>query len=124
MTVFMENQDSLYIPRMQTSITVMGEVQNPSSHRFKAGLSVNEYLALAGGARKRADEDLVFVIRADGSVMLPSSSWFAGADSELKPGDTIIMPLDTEYKDSLSLWTQVTQILFQSAVAITAINSI
>lgn len=122
--LFMENQDSLYIPRMQTSITVMGEVQNPSSHRFKAGLSVNEYLALAGGARKRADEDLVFVIRADGSVMLPSSSWFAGGDSELKPGDTIIMPLDTEYKDSLSLWTQVTQILFQSAVAITAINSI
>jgi polysaccharide export outer membrane protein len=102
----------------------MGEVQNPSSHRFKAGLSVNEYLALAGGARKRADEDLVFVIRADGSVMLPSSSWFDGSDSELKPGDTIIMPLDTEYKDSLSLWTQVTQILFQSAVAITAINSI
>jgi polysaccharide export outer membrane protein len=81
-------------------------------------------LALAGGARKRADEDLVFVIRADGSVMLPSSDWFAADDGTLKPGDTIIMPLDTEYKDSLSLWTQVTQILFQSAVAISAISSI
>lgn len=120
----MENQDSLYIPRMQNSITVMGEVQNPGSHRYRAGLSVNDYLALAGGARKRADEDLVFVIRADGSVMLPSSDWFAASDGTLKPGDTIIMPLDTEYKDSLSLWTQVTQILFQSAVAISAISSI
>ena len=120
----MENQDSLYIPRMQNSITVMGEVQNPGSHRYRAGLSVNDYLALAGGARKRADEDLVFVIRADGSVMLPASDWFAANDGTLKPGDTIIMPLDTEYKDSLSLWTQVTQILFQSAVAISAISSI
>jgi len=120
----MENSDSLYIPRIQNSITVMGEVQNPGSHRYRAGLSVREYLSLAGGARKRADEDLVFVIRADGSVMLPSSEWFAANDSTLKPGDTIIMPLDTEYKDSLSLWTQVTQILFQSAVAISAISSI
>lgn len=120
----MENQDSLYIPRIQNSVTVMGEVQNPGSHRYRAGLSVKDYLSLAGGARKRADEDLVFVIRADGSVMLPSSEWFAANDSSLKPGDTIIMPLDTEYKDSLSLWTQVTQILFQSAVAISAISSI
>ena len=120
----LENQDSLYIPRIQNSVTVMGEVQNPGSHRYRAGLSVKDYLSLAGGARKRADEDLVFVIRADGSVMLPSSEWFAANDSSLKPGDTIIMPLDTEYKDSLSLWTQVTQILFQSAVAISAISSI
>ncbi len=118
-----EHQDNLYIPRMQNSVTVMGEVQHPGSHRFRSGVSVKEYLALAGGPKQRASQDLVFVIRADGSVMLPESGWFA-KEGDLKPGDTIIMPLDTEYKDNLSMWTQVTQILFQSAVAISAINSI
>jgi len=119
-----EHQDSLFIPRTQTSITIMGEVQHPGSHRFRSGLSVNEYLALAGGARKRADDKRVFVIRADGSVMIPEQSrWFSATSDQLKPGDTIIMPLDTEYKDSLSMWAQVTQIFYQTAVAIAALNS-
>ncbi|MDP5029780.1 hypothetical protein, partial [Paraglaciecola sp.] len=74
--------------------------------------------------RKRADEQRLFVIRADGSVMVPgTNSWFTAANDELKPGDTIIMPLDTEYKDSLSTWAQVTQIFYQTAVAIAALNS-
>jgi polysaccharide export outer membrane protein len=119
-----EHKDMLYIPRVQTSITVMGEVQHPGSHRFRSGVSVKDYLALAGGARKRADDGRVFVIRADGSVMIPSqNSWFSIANNELKAGDTIIMPLDTDYKDGLSLWAQVTQIFYQTAVAIAALNS-
>lgn len=119
-----EHQDKLYVPSLQTSITVMGEVQHPGSHRFRAGVSVKDYLALAGGSRKRADEKRVFVIRADGSVMIPSqSSWFSVANNELKAGDTIIMPLDTDYKDGLTLWAQVTQIFYQTAVAIAALNS-
>ncbi len=119
-----EHQDSLTIPRTQTSVTVMGEVQHPGSHRHRAGLSVRDYLALAGGARKRADEKRVFVIRADGSVMIPSQNrWFSAANDELRPGDTVIMPLDTEYKDGLSMWAQVTQIFYQTAVALAALNS-
>lgn len=120
-----EHEDRLLIPRTQTSITVMGEVQHPGSHRYRAGLNLREYLALAGGARKRADEKRVFVIRADGSVMLPSKNrWFSAANDNLRPGDTVIMPLDTEYKDGLSLWSQVTQIVYNSAVALAALNSI
>ena len=119
-----EHEDRLLIPRTQTSITVMGEVQHPGSHRYRAGLNLREYLALAGGARKRADEKRVFVIRADGSVMLPTQNrWFSASNDNLKPGDTVIMPLDTEYKDSLSTWAQVTQIFYQTAVAIAALNS-
>lgn len=119
-----EHQDNLFIPRVQSSITVMGEVQHPGSHRFRSGISVQDYLALAGGGRKRADDKRVFVIRADGSVMMPSqNSWFSVSNDELKPGDTIIMPLDTDYKDGLSLWAQVTQIFYQTAVAIAALNS-
>lgn len=120
----MEDGDALFVPRTQNSVTVMGEVQHPGSHRFRAGMNVNDYLALAGGSRKRADEKRVFVIRADGSVMVPTQNrWFGTANNDLKPGDTIIMPLDTEYKDGLSMWAQVTQIFYQTAVAIAALNS-
>ncbi|MDP5190716.1 SLBB domain-containing protein, partial [Rheinheimera baltica] len=120
-----EHGDILYVPRKNTAITVVGEVQHASSHRFKDGMSLEYYLEQAGGFRKRADESGIYVIRADGSVMLPSSNrWFAVTSEQLTPGDTIVVPLDTEYKDSLSLWTQVTQIFYQSAVALAAISSL
>jgi len=120
----LEANDAIFIPRNQTSITVMGEVQHPGSHRFQTGLTVKDYLALAGGSRKRADANRAYVIRADGSVMIPSQNrWFGASSEALKPGDTIIMPLDTEYKDSLGMWAQVTQIFYQTAVAIAALNS-
>ena len=118
-----EDGDRLVIPRRNTAVSVMGEVQLPGSHRYDTELSVGEYVRLAGGMRKRADEDRVYVIRADGSVYVPNRSWYSVKSDVLKPGDTIIVPLDTDYKDSLSLWGQVTQIFYQTAVAIAALNS-
>ena len=119
-----EDGDELYVPPTNTSIAVVGEVQHTASHRFKKGLSLQDYLELSGGFRKRADEERVYVIRADGSVYLPGQkSWFAVHEDRLMPGDTIVVPLDTEFKDSLSVWTAITQIFYQSAVALAAINS-
>ncbi|MEH8021241.1 SLBB domain-containing protein [Rheinheimera metallidurans] len=118
-----EDGDELYIPRANNTIAIVGEVQHPSSHRFAANLVLEDYLKLAGGFRKRSDKDRVYVIRADGSVIVPESSWFSVSKNSLKAGDTIVVPLDTEYKDNLSLWAQVTQIFYQSAVAIAALNS-
>jgi len=119
-----EDGDELFIPATNTSIAVVGEVQHAASHRFKKGLSLQDYLDLSGGFRKRADEERVYVIRADGSVYKPSQkSWFAVEQDALMAGDTIVVPLDTEFKDSLSVWTEITQIFYQSAVALAAINS-
>ncbi|KKO47876.1 sugar transporter [Arsukibacterium sp. MJ3] len=122
-SIRVQDGDMLTIPRISNTVTVLGEVQHASSHRFDPAMSLNEYLKLAGGLRKRADENRVYVIRADGSVVVPQSNWFAVSSTRLQPGDTIIAPLDTEYKDNLSMWAQVTQIFYQTAVAIAALNS-
>lgn len=119
-----EDGDLFYIPRTDYTVSVVGEVQHASSHRFKDNMTVEDYLNLAGGLRKRADEERIYVIKANGSVVMPSSKdWFSVEGAELEPGDTIIVPVDTEYKDSLGLWATVTQIFYQSAVAIAALNS-
>ncbi|WNO61683.1 SLBB domain-containing protein [Rheinheimera sp. MMS21-TC3] len=118
-----EDGDELFIPRENNTISIVGEVQHPSSHRFANNQILEDYLKLAGGFRIRADKDRVYVIRANGSVMVPESSWFSASQNNLKAGDTIVVPLDTEYKDNLNLWAQVTQIFYQTAVAIAALNS-
>jgi len=119
-----EDGDLFYIPRTDYTVSVVGEVQHASSHRFKDNMTVEDYLNLAGGLRKRADEERIYVIKANGSVVMPSAKgWFAVKGAQLEPGDAIIVPVDTEYKDSLGLWATVTQIFYQSAIALAAINS-
>ena len=119
----LEDGDRLVVPRTSRTVSIIGEVQLAGTHRHDASLDVEHYLRLAGGLRKRADEDRIYVIRADGSVLVPTLKWYAVSDRRLQPGDTIVVPLDTDYKDSLSLWAQVTQIFYQTAVAIAALNS-
>ena len=120
----LEDNDELYIPHNNQTVSVMGQVQYPSTHRFKEGVSYEQYLAMAGGPRKRADSDRVYIIKADGSVALPSESYWFTNSAQMEPGDTIIVPLDTEYKDNLTLWSQITTIIYNSAIAVAAVATL
>ncbi|PKG75880.1 sugar transporter [Shewanella sp. GutCb] len=120
----LEDKDVLYIPSTKQTVAVMGEVQHAATHRFKDGQTIDQYLAMSGGPRERADDDRTYVIKADGSVMLPSHSMWFSSESSLQPGDTIIVPLDTEYKDNLTLWTQITSIIYNTAVAFATVANL
>ncbi|WP_409424569.1 MULTISPECIES: SLBB domain-containing protein [unclassified Pseudoalteromonas] len=122
----LEDSDTLYIPSKQNSINVVGEVNFSSSHLFDSALSVDDYIGRSGGFKQRADEDRVYIIKASGLVKIPSNnSWFGVDRSEiLEPGDTVVVPLDTEHVDNLTLWSTATQILYQMGVALAAVSSL
>ena len=117
--------DALYIPRLAQEVTVLGEVQNATSHLYRADLNRDDYIKLSGGVTQRADVERTFIVRADGSVSAADSSgWFSrDAQASVNKGDTIVVPLDAERVKPLSLWTSVTQILYNIAVAVAAVNS-
>jgi hypothetical protein len=50
-----------------------------------------------------------------------NSNWFSNSNNTLSPGDSIVVPLDLEYTDNMTLWATGTQIIYQTAVAIAAI---
>jgi len=124
--VSVEGGDVLYIPTRKNSINVMGQVQVNSSHMFDTSQSVEDYIKQSGGVKKRADEERIYIISSNGSIrMLEESNWFSGGDSSnLKPGDSIVVPLDSEYMNNLTLWTSATTIMYNTAVAIAAISGI
>jgi polysaccharide export outer membrane protein len=124
--ILLEGGDVIYVPTKTNSINVIGQVQVGSSHLYDDTISAEEYIAQSGGLKKRADEERVYVISANGSIkMLEESNWFANAaDTSLKPGDTIVVPLDAEYMNDLTLWSTATQIIYNAAVAVAAINGI
>ncbi|WP_420917968.1 polysaccharide biosynthesis/export family protein [Vibrio coralliilyticus] len=121
--IIVEKGDKLYVPARQPIVSVMGEVQFSSNHTFTPGMTIEDYISSAGGTKKQADTDRIYVVRADGSVMLPNNSfWFSRKSNPLEPGDTIIVPLDTDYLDGLSTLTSATQILYQIGVAWSAVK--
>lgn len=119
--VMLQDGDKLYIPVLQNVVSIQGMVQFPSSHVYDGDLSLKDYLSRAGGTKKQADTDRIYVIKANGSVMLPGDSWFGGRKG-LEPGDTIVVPVDSDYLDNLSIMTSATQILYQIGVAWSAIK--
>ncbi len=123
--VILEDGDVLYIPAKQNSVNVVGQVQVASSHIYKSGLTAFDYLELSGGSKKQADEDRIYVIKANGAVEIPNdNSWFESNSGGLAPGDTVVVPLDSYYMEDLSLWQAATQIIYQAAVAVAAISNL
>ena len=118
--------DNLFIPKTISTVTVIGEVNSSNSNIYNPSLSVDDYIALAGGFSPRANEDDLYIIKANGSVVPLKKSLFGLGLSRYKPqlGDTIVVPVKASYQDNLGLWTQVTQLIYQSLVSLAALDRI
>jgi polysaccharide biosynthesis/export protein len=114
----------LMVPGPMQSVTVLGEVQSPTSILFDRALARDDYINLSGGMTRRADASRVYIVRANGQVTADGSrKWFRSSDAKVQPGDTIVVPTDIERMRPLPLWSAVTQIIFNLAVAVAAVNS-
>ncbi|WP_289007738.1 SLBB domain-containing protein, partial [uncultured Idiomarina sp.] len=125
--VQLKDGDTLHVPSKTDSVSIMGEVQMATSYRFDPEVSVGEYIERSGGTKEKADEERIYIVKANGAIepYESGSSWFSfSSNSQLAPGDTIIVPMDTTYTENLELWSQVTGIVYNSAIAIAAINGL
>jgi protein involved in polysaccharide export with SLBB domain len=123
--VVLREGDQLIIPKQKQEVTVIGEVQSGTSHFYRENLSRDDYIGMSGGVTRKADRGRIYVVRADGSVVSSESSgWFRrSAQVAMHPGDTVVVPLDTERMPALPLWQAVTSILYNLAIAAAAVNS-
>ncbi len=121
----LRDKDRLLVPTQSQVVTVIGETQQNTSHLFQAGLSRDGYIDRSGGLTRRADKKLIYVVRASGAVIAGNrSKWFGRRGSvEIRPGDTIVVPLELDRIRPLEFWGSVTQILYQAAIAVAAIQT-
>jgi polysaccharide export outer membrane protein len=121
--VILRNGDELIVPKKRQEVMVLGEVQDPTSHLYKRRMRRDDYIDQSGGPTRQADRKRIYVVRADGSVDSGSKGWFQGGDNvEIHPGDAIVVPLDTERLPALTIWSAVTQILYNLAIAAAEIH--
>ena len=101
----LENGDRLVIPAQPEFINVFGAVNVESSPLWRKGNRVSDYLKKAG-LTSEADEDNIFLLRVDGSVVSrDSGGWLSGGfgGTEVMPGDSIVVP---EKFDKETRWTK------------------
>jgi protein involved in polysaccharide export with SLBB domain len=122
--IALRHGDKLYVPQRSQEIMVLGEVQYSTSHLFAAGRNRDDYIGLSGGLTSNADAKRIYVVRANGAVHGTSRSrWFRGGGGQVNPGDSIVVPIKTDRVPTIVQWASITQILYNLAISVAAVNS-
>jgi polysaccharide export outer membrane protein len=120
--VILKSGDTLLVPLVSQAVTVVGEVQYATSHFYRDGLAMKDYIALSGGTTTGADERRIYIVRANGEVSIRQRSrWFVRQGTgDISPGDTVVIPLAAPIQ-SLQFWSSITQIMYNLAIASAAV---
>ena len=114
--LLVEDQDRLIVPAKPTSIGVFGSVFNTGNYLYQQGRTLDDYLRLAGGPTKGADEGSIFIVRANGNVVSSRqrAGWFNKSGDlyqmPAEPGDTLFVPEEmdrTTVAQSVKEWTLI-----------------
>jgi hypothetical protein len=124
----LENGDRLVIPNRPDFVQVFGAVNTESALLWRPSRTVSDYLEQAGMSRE-GDRSAAFVLRADGTVVAETGSWFSSVmGTTVLPGDIIVIP---ELIDRESGWTAFariakdwTQIFANLGLGVAAVRSI
>lgn len=126
----LEDGDRLLIPPRSNSVGVFGSVFNAGTFVLAPNRSIDQYLRMAGGPTAGADNDSIFLIRANGSVISArqgASFWSSRNDllsADALPGDTVFVPEQINKSTFVQNAKDWTQILYQFGIGIAAINSL
>jgi protein involved in polysaccharide export with SLBB domain len=118
--------DSIIVPKIPNSISVLGEVLNPLAFEYSKNLRVNSAINKAGGYQQYADKRRVYVIRANGTIDRAHINIFT-RNLNINSGDTIIVPrkiiTNNPGIQALAPLTQILSDLAFSAAALDNLNS-
>ncbi|MFW6157206.1 MAG: SLBB domain-containing protein [Balneolaceae bacterium] len=122
--LFVEEGDSLHIPKELQTVVVRGAVFYPTSTRFDERKSFKDYIAAAGGHTKFARQNRAYIRYANGDVDRIRNFLFFKNRPEVKPGATIVVPEKPEERrmtpqERVGLYSSIVS---TAAVVVTAIS--
>ena len=119
----LKDKDELTIPNQIDTVTVFGEVFNPTSFVYNSDLDGDEYIEMASGLSRSADEGSIYVIHANGTSELLDKGW-CSSDVDIQKGDTIVVPLYIKEYNTLEVWNSVSRVLSSFAVTAAALSTL
>jgi len=101
----LENNDTIHIPSRPVTVGVFGAVPTPASFAYAGGRRIRDFVELAGGVQGMGDEDEMFVVRANGTVLADGERTLR---AQALPGDLIFVPIDANRGE---FWARVRDIV-------------
>lgn len=121
----LEDGDVLAVPSHIDTVSIFGEVFNPSSFVYRSANDTDDYINLASGYTRAADENRAYVIHADGTSKPARSGWWIFSSSvEIVRGDTIVVPIYIQEYNQLELWDNVAKIMSSFAITAATLNTL
>jgi len=117
----LEPGDVVFIPQRPSTVAVLGEVMQPGSYSYQAGMTVKDYIKKAGGYAQFSNDDMTFIVQPDGSARRLETSWLGFDSTTLPPGSTIVVPRDLAPLSSRQIVLDVTGIMSSLAVTIASL---
>ena len=120
---YLQDGDTLFIPKKVITTSIIGEVLNPITILHREDLTLDKFVNLAGGYNQYALKRSAYVIRANGEVV-KSRGIFRGS-LKVYPGDTVVIPRDYDIRDDWrSTLVPITSILSNLAFASASLSTI
>jgi|GEM_PF-388299 len=117
--------DELIVPEQEDSILLVGEVMNPTAVVYRPDEDVMSYVNRGGGLKDSADEDAIFILRANGEAEKVKRSYMLGyGSSTIRRGDTVVVPLKVQTVAGLKMATDITTIFFNLAAGLASMKAV
>ena len=103
--IVLKEGDIISVPKLDNTITVLGEVQQSAKLTYRPGLTVGGAIRAAGGLNDKARKLRVYVVYQNGSIKSRRSAGFGliRIDPKLEPGATVIVPEKLPRENATSL---------------------
>ena len=120
----LKDQDVLYVPSINDTISVVGEVLNQNTFVFDGKSDARDYLEKAGGTTELAEVDYIYVVKANGEAKRVQNDYFFGSSNDVFKGDTIVVPMKLDTVSDIAFTKDVTQILYQLAITAASLKTV
>lgn len=122
--IVLEDGDMIVVPKMLDEVSVVGQVYQATSHKYRPDRGALDYINLSGGVKELAQQQHAYVIQANGEVVsmrgiMSSWTWFSNpANIAVTPGSTIVVPMTVDRINGREYAQSMIQTIFQATVTI------
>ncbi len=93
--ILLQEGDILRIPKLLETVRIQGEVLLPTTVKFRAGQTFQDYISQSGGFTSRSQRKRSFVVYANGSIDRTRKFMFFNIYPRVEPGSEVVIPRQT-----------------------------
>ncbi|HLK98683.1 MAG TPA: SLBB domain-containing protein, partial [Hymenobacter sp.] len=126
--IMLQAGDVLRIPKLLETVRIQGEVLLPTTVKYRAGQTFQDYISQSGGFTSKSQRKRSYVVYANGSVDRTRRFMFFNIYPRVEPGSEVVIPRETRSpltpQQILGQATAITSSIFTLILGVLAFRNI